>query len=99
MKTAQARAYAELLEQTPRVGEHPTAAHENLGVAIAKLERHVGSERWTLQKLSSHDWEVRTRSGDVGRGTTPTDAVSELLAILSGAMEPERPSRRLSVVA
>lgn len=54
----------------------------SLSVLIRKLELLVGSSRWTLQKVRTGDYEVRTWDGMVGRGMSATDALSDLVGKL-----------------
>lgn len=50
----------------------------SVSVLIRRLEMLLGAERWTLQKVRTGDFEVRTWSGMVGRGMTAADALSDL---------------------
>jgi hypothetical protein len=51
----------------------------SLSLLVRRLEALIGSDRWTLQKVGTGDYEVRTYRGEVGRGMTATDALSDLV--------------------
>lgn len=66
-----------------------TAERRRLGAAtsleqrLAQLERLLGDGRYALLRVRAGDYECRILAGDVGRGSTATDAIDALIAELT----------------
>jgi hypothetical protein len=48
---------------------------------VGELDRLVGDERWTAQRVRAGDYEVRTERGQVGRGRDLGDALRALIDV------------------